>query len=121
VTWEWQAWRCFDHITEALEDKGWESGFAGGNGNGMMPPLLAESHGHGIAFFERDSGTGECWFELRDKARNRVVFVRGTQNIPVPEEAARMLADYGWPLDGVSSARALPLYSLPVAPTTVSG
>jgi hypothetical protein len=121
VAWEWQAWRCFDHIGETFEEKGWECEFAGRGDNGMMPPLLAESNRHCISFFERDSGTNECWFELRDKSRGRVVFVRGAQNIPAPEKAAELLADYGWPLDGVRTPRSLPLYSLPLAPVTETG
>jgi hypothetical protein len=116
VTWEWQAWRCFDHIGETFEEKGWETGTSGRGDNGMMPPLLAESNGHCIALFERDAATNECWFELRDKIRGRVVFVRGAQNIPAPEKAARLLADYGWPLDEVNTIRSRPLCNLPLAP-----
>ena len=81
----------------------------------------AESNRHRIAFFERDPGTNECWFELRDKARHRVVYVRGAQNIPTPEDAVGLLEDYGWPLDEAGANRSLPLYSLPVAPMVEAG
>jgi hypothetical protein len=117
VVWEWQAWRCFDHIEETFEEKGWKTGVFGRerHDNEVMP-LLAESNGHCLAFFERDPATNECWFELRDKARHRVVYVRGANNIPVPKDAAGLLEDYGWPLDEAGATRSLPLYSLPVAP-----
>ena len=115
VVWEWQAWRCFDHIAETFEEKGWQTRFLGRHDNEVVP-LLAESNGHCIAFFERDTGTNECWFELRDKARHRVVYVRGAQNIPAPKDAAGLLEDYGWPLNEAGAIRNLPLYSLPVAP-----
>jgi hypothetical protein len=67
-------------------------------------------------FFETNPLTGECWFELRDKARCRVVFVQGQRNVPTPERAAELLADYGAPLGEIRAPRELPLYSLPVAP-----
>ena len=79
-------------------------------------PLLAESGDHCILFFETNHLTGECWFELRDKAWCRVVFVQGQRNVPTPERAANLLADYGAPLDEIRAPRELPLYSLPVAP-----
>ena len=120
AAWEWQAWRCFDHIEEIFEEKGWETDFLRRHDNEVVP-LLAESNGHRIAFFERDTGTNECWLELRDKTRNRVVFVRGAQNIPAPEDAAGLLQDYGWPLDEAGATRSLPLYSLPVAPVVEAG
>ena len=120
LAWDWQVWRCFDHIKETFEEKGWEAGFLGRDDNGIVP-LLAESNGHSIVFFERDPGTNECWFELRDKVRHRVVYVRGEQNIPVPEEAADLLENYGWPLDETGISRELPLYSLPVAPVEKAG
>jgi hypothetical protein len=120
AAWDWQAWRCFDHIKETFEEKGWEAGFFGRDDNEVVP-LLAESNGHRIAFFERDSSTNECWFELRDKARHRVVYVRGEQNIPAPAEARELLENYGWPLDEAGSDRSLPLYSLPLAPVTQAG
>ncbi len=115
VVWEWQAWRCFDHIEETFEEKGWKTGVLGRHDNEVVP-LLAESTGHCIAFFERDPGTNECWFELRDKTRHKVVYVRGAHNIPAPEDAAGLLEDYGWPLNETEATRNLPLYSLPVAP-----
>lgn len=113
--WEWEAWRSFDNTREIFEEKGWEFRFGGRDGNEMMP-LLAESDEHCIAFFDRDSATGECWFELRDKNRCRVVFVRGTQNIPTPERAPHLLAEYGSSLGEIRTPRELPLYRLPVAP-----
>ena len=79
-------------------------------------PLLAESGDYCVVFFERDTGTGECWFELRDKIRHRVLFVRGTRNIPTPERAAERLADHGAPLGEVKTPHELPLYRLTVAP-----
>jgi hypothetical protein len=115
VAWEWQVWRCFDDIRETFEEKGWGSSFAGRNDNGVMP-LLAVSGDYCVTFFKRDPGTGECWFELRDKNRRRVVFVRGVQNIPTPKRATQLLADYGTPLGEIRAPRELPLYSLPVAP-----
>src|SRR5919112_4009842 len=88
VVWEWQAWRCFDHIEETFEEKGWKTGaFGRGRHDNEVMPLLAESNGHCIAFFERDPGTNECWFELRDKAGHRVLYMRGANNIPAPAEA----------------------------------
>jgi hypothetical protein len=120
MAWDWQAWRCFDHIKETFEEKGWESGFLARNDNEVVP-LLAESNGHRITFFERDPCTNECWFELRDKARHRVVYVRGEQNIPAPERAAELLENHGWPLDEAGATRDLPLYSLPVAPIAGTG
>ena len=115
MAWEWQAWRSFDDIRETFEEKGWRSKFPLGNDNEVMP-LLAESDGYCITFFERDSATGECWFELRDTARRRVVFVQGTRNIPRIEQAAKLLSNYGAPLGELRAPRDLPLYSLPMAP-----
>lgn len=115
VTWEWEVWRSFDNTKETFEEKGWEFRYGGRDGNEMML-LVAESDDHVISFFDRDSGTGECWFELRDKNRRRVVFVRGAQNIPTPKRAIQLLADYGTSLGEIRSPRELPLYSLPVAP-----
>jgi hypothetical protein len=76
-----------------------------GRHDNEVVPLLAESTGHCIAFFERDPGTNECWFELRDKARHKVVYVRGAHNIPAPEDAAGLLEDYGWPLNETEATR----------------
>ncbi len=117
MAWEWEAWRCFDHIKETFEEKGWETGFLRRDDNEVVP-LLAESNGHCIAFFERDPGTNECWFELHDKARRRVVYVRGAENIPAPEKVAELLANHGWPLYEVRATHDLPLHTLPVAPIT---
>ena len=114
MVWEWQAWRCFDNIRETFEEKGWKSGFVGREDNGVRP-LLAESGEHCIAFFERDSYTGECWFELSDKARRRVMLVQGERNIPTPEQAARLLANYGGP-PGITATRERPIHNMPVAP-----
>jgi hypothetical protein len=50
-----------------------------------------------------------------------VVYVRGAQNIPTPEDAVGLLEDYGWPLDEAGANRSLPLYSLPVAPMVEAG
>lgn len=116
MVWEWQVWRSFDDIRETLEEKGWESGFVGHNGNGAMPPLLAESGDYCIAFFKKDSGTGECWFELRDNVRSRRVFVQGTQNIPTPERAAELVTYHGGPLYKIAAPGDRSMYGLPVAP-----
>ena len=114
MVWEWQVWRCFDDIRETFEEKGWETGFVRRNDNEVMP-LLAASGDHCITFFKRDSYTGECWFELRDKVRRRVVFVQGVRNIPTPQQAVKLLADYGGPSE-ITAPCDLPLYSLPVVP-----
>lgn len=114
MVWEWLTWRCFGDAREILEEKGWEYR-AVGHDDGVVP-LLAESGDHCILFFERNPLTGECWFELRDKARCRVVFVQGERNVPTPQRAAELLADYGAPLGEIRAPRELPLYSLPVAP-----
>lgn len=115
MVWEWQAWRCFDNIKETFEEKGWSSGLLGLYPNEAMP-LLAESDGHYISFFERDPATGECWFEMGDKARRTVVFLQGVESIPAPERAAGLLAGYGTPLGEMRNARDLPLHALPLAP-----
>ena len=120
MAWGWLAWRCFDNIRETFEEKGWEYRSAGRDGNEMMP-LLAESGDCCVVFFERDASTNECWFELRDEARGRVMYVRGAENIPGPEKAAGLLAEHGWPLNAVAVARNQPLYSLPVAPVMEVG
>jgi hypothetical protein len=114
VAWEWQVWRCFDNIRDTFEEKGWEYRFDGRNDNEVVP-LLAESGDYCITFFERDPGTGECWFELRDRVRRRVVFVQGARNIPTPDRAAKLLVDHGaW--SEISIPRERPTYSLPVVP-----
>lgn len=122
MAWEWQVWRSFDDIGEILEEKGWgSSGFVGHYGGGGMPPLLGECGDHCIVFFKRDAGTGECWFELRDKVRRRMVFVHGTQNIPTPERAAKLLADHGGPLYEIKPLSDRSMYGLPIAPATSFG
>src|SRR5919107_1960356 len=119
AAWEWQGWRGFDSIRENFEGRGWGDRLSGGDGNEALP-LLAES-GDYVAFFERDSGTGVCWFELRDKARHRMMLIREMENIPTPARAAELLADHGVPLDTVGSPQGLPLYHLPVAPLVRTG
>ncbi len=115
AAWEWQVWRCFDNIRETFEERGWEYRCAGRDDNEAVP-LLGESGDHRIAFFKRDPGTGECWFELYDEERRRVVFVRGAENIPTPQRAATLLADHGYQPNEASNAHEQPVYSLPVAP-----
>ncbi len=116
VVWEWQVWRAFDDIRETFERKGWTSaGFIGRNGDGVMP-LSAGSGEHSISFFKRDSGTGECWFELRDKARRRMVFVHGTHNIPTPQRAVELLKNHGGPLYEITAPDDHSMYGLPVPP-----
>ncbi len=115
MAWEWQVWRSFDDIKETFEEKGWRSGSNGRNDNDAMP-LLAESGDNCIAFFKRDTGTGECWFELRDKIQRRRVFVHGTENIPTPERAVKLLANHGGPLYEIADPSHHPMYGLPVAP-----
>ncbi len=104
MVWEWQVWRCFEDVREAFEEKGWEFRCPERNDNEVMP-LLAESDETYIAFFRRDAGTGECYFEVREKASRRVTFVRGVQNIPTPARAARLLADHGVPPEEVSPSK----------------
>jgi len=115
MAWEWQVWRCFDNIREAFEKRGWEFRFDRRNDNEVVP-LLAESDDYSIAFFKRDPGTGECWFELRDVVRRRIVYVRNAQNIPTPERAAEILAVHGTPSYEITAPHKRPLYSLPVVP-----
>ena len=79
-----------------------------------------ESGDYSISFFKRSSYTGECWFELRDKARRRMVLVHGEQNIPTPERAVRLLADHGSPSE-VTAPYERPIYSLPLAPVAEAG
>ena len=119
MVWEWQVWRSFDDAREIFEKKGWESGFVERNDNEVMP-LLAESGDYRITFFKRDTYTGECWFELRDKVRRKVVFVQGVQNIPTPERAAKLLVNYGAPAE-ITAPRDRPLYALPMAPVAEAG
>ena len=114
--WEWQVWRSFDDIRESFEVKGWESTFVERNDHGAMPPLLAASGDCCVAFFKRDPGTGECWFELRDTVRRRMLFVHGTHNIPTPERAAELLTNHGGPLYEITDPDGCCTYGLPVAP-----
>lgn len=114
MAWEWEMWRCFDSIKETFEEKGWESE-GGRMDNGVMP-LLAEFGDYCIAFFKRDPCTSECWFELRDKVRGRMVFVQGVQNIPTPQLATKLLADYGRPSYEITPLADRPIHGLPVAP-----
>jgi hypothetical protein len=107
-------WRSFDDARETFEEKGWECGFVGRNDNEVMP-LLAESGDYCITFFKRDSYTGECWFELRDKVQRRIVLVQGVRNIPTPERAAKLLADHGGSSE-ITAPRDRPLYDLPMVP-----
>ncbi|MDP8953115.1 MAG: hypothetical protein M3N18_12945 [Actinomycetota bacterium] len=116
VAWEWQAWRTFDDIRETFERKGWNPGFVGRNDNGVMPLLAERDDQYCIAFFKRDSGTGECWFELRDKIRGRRVFVHGTHNIPTPQRAVELLENHGGPLYEIAAPDDHSMYGLPVAP-----
>ncbi len=115
VTWEWQVWRTFGDIRETFEEKGWGSGFTRRDDNGTMP-LLAESGDYCIAFFKRDPGTGECWFELRDKARRRRVFVHSAHSIQTPKRAVELLANHGGPLYEITHPDNCLMYGLPVAP-----
>ena len=81
-----------------------------------MPLLVEAGDRYCILFFKRDPGTGESWFELRDKVRRKMVFVHGTQNIPTPARAAQLLADHGGPLYEIANPDDRPMYGLPVAP-----
>jgi hypothetical protein len=114
--WEWEVWRSFGDIRETFEEKGWNSGFA--ERDEGVKPLMAESGDqYCIVFFKWDAATGECWFELRDKLRGRMVFVHGTHNIPTPEKAAQLLANHGGPLYEIAAPGDRPMYGLPVAPS----
>lgn len=115
ASWKWQVGRCLGDIRETLEEKGWEYVLDERNDSDVMP-LLAKSGNYCISFFERDPGTGECWFELRDRVLRRVVFVRDAQNIPMPEQAPMLLAYHGVPSYELSAPRNRPLYSLPAIP-----
>ena len=115
VPWEWQVWRCISDSREVFEEKGWKSGSSGWDGNEAML-ILAECGGYCIAFFKKDTGTGECWFELRDTVRSRMVFVHGTHNIPTPDRAAEMLTNHGGPLYQIANPGDCSMYGLPVAP-----
>ncbi len=115
MIWEWQVWRCFDHVKETFEEKGWEYGMDGRFDNEAVP-LLAESGNYRVVFFKREHNAGECWFELRDEARRSVVYVRGTENIPTPEKAAALLESHGAPVQTIGYPSERPLYELPLAP-----
>lgn len=120
MMWEWQLWRCFDHVKETFQDKGWEYGQDGLFDNEVVP-LLAESGDYRIVFFKWDPNTGECWFELRDEARRSIVYVRGVENIPTPEKAGALLDSYGTPVQAVPNPKERPLYELPLAPVLKAG
>lgn len=119
MVWEWQVWRCFDNVRETFEEKDWTSGVVGYEDNGARP-VIAEHDDYCISFFERSPYTGECWFELRDKPRRRMVLVHGEQNIPTPERAAQLLAGHGSRSE-ISAPHERPIYSLPLAPVAEAG
>ncbi len=112
MTWEWQVWRCFDNIRDAFEERGWEYRFA----DDGVAPVMAESDSYCISFCKRNPTTGECWFELRDMTRSKMVFLQGTENIPTPAKAAQLLASYGGPLYEVIDLDERSMYGLPVVP-----
>ena len=116
MTWEWEVWRSFSDIREILENKGWDIGSNGRHDEGVMPLLAEAGDQYCISFFKRDHGTGECWFELRDNVRRRMLFVHGTQNIPTPERAVELLADHGGPLYKIYAPDDRSMYGLPVVP-----
>ena len=116
--WDWQAWRCFDEVREAFEEKGWEPWLPERLDNEVVP-LSAESGEHRIAFFARDSRSGECMFELRDRRRPVAVFVRGTDNIPTPEGATNLLDDRVAAMSRSSSPDDRALYELPATAPVV--
>ncbi len=92
MAWEWQVWRCFDEIRETFALKGWEPCLPERPDN-EVAPLAAESGGAFVAFLGMEPGTGQCFFELRDRFRPLVVVLRGTHNVPTPRGAARLLAE----------------------------
>ena len=114
MAWEWQVWRCFDEVRDTFEEKGWNYRLDGRDDNEVVP-LLAEAGDYCVVFFERDPGTGECWFELRDRTSHRMVILQGTHNIPTPERAADLLGDCRTPPSEEEESRGA-LYRLPVAP-----
>ena len=116
MTWEWQAWRCFGDVQETFEEKGWRYERGNGYGDNAVMPLLARSGDLFISFFNRDPGTGECWFELRDGTRDLLVFIRGSHNVPTPEQAATLISVHGVPAARFPMPRHRPVYELPVAP-----
>jgi hypothetical protein len=83
-------------------------------------PVIAESGNYCISFRKRSPYTGECWFELRDKARRRRVLVPGEQNIPTPERAAQLLVDHSSPSE-ITAPHERPIYSLALAPMAEAG
>jgi hypothetical protein len=115
VVWEWQVWRCISDIRDIFEENGWKSRSSERNGDEVMP-VLAQSGGYCLVFFKKDSGTGECWFELRDMVRSRRVFVHGMHNIPTPERAAELLTSDGGPLYQIANSGDCSMYGLPVVP-----
>ncbi len=120
MMWEWQVWRCFDHVKETFQEKGWEYRQDGRFDNEVVP-LLAESGDYRVVFFKWDPNTGECWFELRDEARRSMAYVRGTENIPTPEKAGALLESHGAPVQAARYSKERPLYELPLAPVLQAG
>jgi hypothetical protein len=110
-----QKWRAFEDIKETIEGKGWEFRPVGRD-NEEATPIMAESGDYCVSFFRRDPGTGECWFELCDRLRRKVVFVRDTKHIPTPEQTAILLEHHSVQLYELAAPRNRPLYSLPVLP-----
>ncbi|HEX2098073.1 MAG TPA: hypothetical protein VHF46_03345 [Rubrobacteraceae bacterium] len=119
MVWEWQVWRCFDNIRETFEEKGCKPEVIGHEDSGARP-VIAEFGDYSISFFKRSPYTGECWFELRDKARCRMVLVHREQNIPTPERAVRLLTDRGSPSE-VTAPHERPIDSLPLALVAEAG
>lgn len=102
MVWEWRLRRCFEDFAEVFEIRGWELGFR----RAELPPLLAYSGDYCILFSSWNDVTGECWFELRDRDRQSVVFV---DDVPNPVRAAELLSEHGAPRE-----RAAALHELPV-------
>jgi hypothetical protein len=45
---EWRIWRCFDHVKETFQDKGWEYEHF----DTEVVPLLAEFGDYRVVFFK---------------------------------------------------------------------
>ena len=116
--WDWLAWRCFDEVRETFEEKGWNL-WAPERFDNEVVPVLAESGEYRIAFFGRDPRSGECTFELGDKRRPVAVLIRGTENVPTPEEASNLLDDRGAAMSRSSSPEDRALYELPATTAVV--
>ena len=117
---KWQIWRCFDHVKETFQDKGWEYGQDGLFDNEVVP-LLTEFGDYRVVFFKWDPTTGECWFELRNETQRSMVYVRGVENIPTPEKSGALLESYGAPVKAVPNPKERPVYELPLAPVLKAG